>query len=99
MGNRNARIKSTMLGLEDHGCFTLMLNLDYGGAMQGAGWYIPGAKKGIEAIEEILHVVGVNTWEEIPGKYIRVKRDAGVVKAIGNMLEERWMNFEYFFKE
>lgn len=36
---RNAKIRHTMLGIEDHGIFTFVLDLDYGGSGQGAGMY------------------------------------------------------------
>ena len=39
----NARIRSTTLGVEDHGIFTAWLNLDYGGSGQGfGGWALDG---------------------------------------------------------
>ncbi len=35
----NARIDSTMLGIEGHGIMTCMIGLDYGGSHQGFGGY------------------------------------------------------------
>lgn len=34
-----AKIESTFLGIEDHGIFTFMLNLDFGSSGQSAGTY------------------------------------------------------------
>jgi len=33
---KNAKITHTFLGFEDHDCFTFILELDYGGSVQGA---------------------------------------------------------------
>jgi len=106
---KNAKIDGTFLGVEDHGIFTFYLYLSYGGAGQGAGGYgldsydektnkRVGYKRGIQLIMEILKVVGVNTWEELKGKHIRVKADMGRVYEIGNFLKDDWLNFEEFFK-
>lgn len=106
---KNAKIKSTMLGVEDHGIMSFYLHLDYGGAGQGAGGYALdeyskgqekriGAPFGIELIRSILDVVGVETWEDLPGKYIRARADHGKVYAIGNMLNNTWLDFGIFFE-
>lgn len=108
---QNAKIKSTFLGMEDHGIWTFSLNLDYGSAGQSAeGFCLDeprhknekfigrfGTSKGMQAIMEICKVVGVDSWEELPNKYIRVKANYEKVYAIGNMLEDKWMDFEKFF--
>lgn len=104
---QNAKITGTMLGFEDHGIFTFMISLDYGGSGQGAGGYAldgwdektksrKGWKFGIDFISRILAVVGVETWESLPGKSIRVKSDFNKVLAIGNFLEENWLDFDEF---
>lgn len=68
---QNGKIESTMLGREDHGIMTFMLQIDYGGSGQGVGGY------GVAIISRILEVVDVMTWEELPGKHIRViKQDS-----------------------
>lgn len=104
----NARISSTMLGIEDHGIMTFMISLDYGGMAQGYGGYAmdsynPTTKKrigssfGIEAIRFILETVGVDRWENLLGKYVRVERgdNYGKIIAIGNIIEDKWCNMEY----
>ena len=96
---KNAKIKSTFLGIEDHGIFTFFLNLDYGNSGQSAGGYGLGefAEK---LIKRILMVCGVDSWEELSGKLIRVKADHGQVYEIGNILTTSlWLNFQKFFKE
>ncbi len=104
----NGKILSTTLGYEDHGIFTFCLHLDFGGSGQGAGSYAldsyrkdlgkrVGTASGMDMIIAILNTVGVETWEELKGKYIRVKHDGERVHAIGNLLEEKWLNFPDFY--
>lgn len=95
METKNAKIKSTYLGLEDHGLFTCFLNLDYGGSFQGFGGHsLTHPKYGVEYLGRVLKTVGVDRWEELPGKVIRVKADHGAVYAIGHIIEDRWFNPE-----
>ena len=100
---KNAKIVSTMLGREDHGIFTFMLNLRYnGGSGQGAGGICLGGDK-VDSIcgpmiARILEVVGVMTWEELPGQPIRVKAEQAKVHAIGHYLDDKWINFAAFAK-
>ena len=109
MEARNAIITNTMLGYEDHGLFTFMLYLDYGGSGQGAGgyaldsWYEQKKKRvgwayGIDVIARIMQVVGVEKWEDLKGKHIRARSDWGKVHAIGNFLKDDWMEFDHFFQ-
>lgn len=109
----NAKIDWTMLGNEDHGLFTCQLGLDYGGVHQGFGGYsldqyikeqdarkdIVGA--GTEFIKQILWVVGVDKWEDLKGKVVRVERKEGWngnVIGIGNVLEDKWFKPKEWFK-
>ena len=108
---KNAKITGTMLGREDHGIMTFMIEIEFGGCCCGIGgyaldWYDNNlnqrvfAAKGLEAISNIMQVVGVSQWEDLPGKYIRIK-DNGWGKAIdeiGNLMDEKWFNLREFFK-
>lgn len=80
---KNAQIVGVSLSMADHGCLTygLVLEFDgcgcvYGGYCIGKGYI--GAKqfsascKGLEAMMRIMDVVGVERWEDLEGKYIRV---------------------------
>lgn len=84
----NAKISGTMLGFEDHGVFTCLLFLDFGGVSQGFGGYYLSYHT--DMLEQILKVVGVSTWEELKGKYLRVERDRSIIKRIGHITEDRW---------
>jgi hypothetical protein len=105
---KNAIIESTSLGLEDHGFLTFCLYLNYGGSGQGAGnralsyfkrdsnerSFFQGTGR---LIWEILDVVGVERWEDLPGKHIRVIASWGTIDAIGNILDDKWLHFSEFF--
>lgn len=100
----NARIKSTMIGYEDHGIMTAYLMLEYDGCGQGFGGYgldEPGLDGGDRMptiycgafIQEVLKAVGVSKWEDLPGKIIRVKKKDkwnGSILAVGNVIEDKW---------
>lgn len=101
METHNAKIESTMLGYEDHGIMTSYLHLKYSGFGQGFGGYclddysdelkerIPTEAAG-EWIKEILTVVGVEKWEDLTGKHIRLMVENGRIIKIGNLMEEKW---------
>jgi hypothetical protein len=98
-----------MLGIEDHGILTYMIDLDYGGSGQGAGGYAmdtpvheDGKFKGrvgtsllAEHLLRIFKVVGVNKWEDLPGKYIRVKATNSGVQSIGHALKDTWFDLNF----
>ena len=53
----------------------------------------------MEAISKILDVVGVDKWEDLPGKHIRFE-DAGwgsTVTKIGNIITDKWFDMREFF--
>lgn len=104
----NARIESTMLGIEDHGIMTFMITLKYGdsSSCQGYGGYAfdsynketkkrVGSAFGIEAIRSLLEAVGVTNWEDLKGKYVRVQREegwSGKIYSVGHIVEPKWCN-------
>jgi len=107
---KNAIIEKTTLGKEDHGIMTAFLTLNYGGSGQGFGGYSfdrydkkqkrrIGSSYGCEFIMRVLKVVGVNNWEDLEGKHIRVKADSGKVYAIGNIIEDEWFSPEDLYEE
>ncbi len=78
-----ARIRSTCLGIEDHGFLTFYLQLDYaepgekiGGESQGFGGYgmwteKHGGTKGCgEMIARVLLAAGTEDWEHLPGRLV-----------------------------
>lgn len=103
---KNAKIESTMLGVEAHGILTCYLTLNYAdSSYQTFGGYAldevielngefshrEGSKLGMKFLEHTLKVVGVDTWEELKGNHIRVSINNGIIHAIGNLLEDKWL--------
>ncbi|HEL1668972.1 TPA: hypothetical protein U1157_001208 [Streptococcus suis] len=108
----NVKITKTFLGREDHGILTCYLTVEgYGFGVSIGGYcldkYDERKKKRVafyksfELIDRILEVVGVSTWEDLPGKHIRIESDGfGCrVMKIGNLIKDDWLDFDTFFKE
>lgn len=107
---RNFKISATHLGYESHGIFTAYLTLQSAGfGISVVGYALDEfidtkriiTKKGAELIPRILDVVGVETWEQLAGQYIRVE-DNGIgesISKIGNLIEDNWLDFDRFLKE
>ena len=108
---RNAQITSTMLGREDHGIMTFMIFVKFNDCVGGIGGYCLDYYdkntqtrvfyvKNMEVISKILDIVGVDTWEDLPGKYIRIKDNGlgSIIEEIGNLMEEKWFNLREFFE-
>jgi hypothetical protein len=98
MSERNARIKSVSLGVEDHGILTAFLHLDYGGSSQGFGGYCldaKGANYCAAFIRGCLDTLGLEEWSRLPGTVIRVRGGDGpglgtTIEAIGHAIDDRW---------
>lgn len=102
----NAQITSTMLGIEDHGIMTFSLGVKWQGCGQSFGGYTLDGKggeighaKSIIAIRRVIETVGVEKWEDIKGKYVRLKKvdNFGPIIAIGNIIDDKWFSLEEFF--
>ena len=114
MFKENAKIISTMLGIEDHGIFTLCVTVDYGGgSCQGVGgysldWhddnldYRPSDGKAIAFIRKFIEVAGVDMWEDLNGSHVRVIKDCEGLnsKAIGiqNITTDNSLIFKDFWE-
>ena len=107
---RNALITNVSLTMEDHGVLCYYLTLDmggagcsYGGRVIGKGYLgadtFEGFSKGTEALMRIMDVVGVERWEDIKGKYVRVVDNGlgNVVDKIGNIIYDKWFSQKDFF--
>lgn len=110
----NAEITNVSLNMKDLGCLTLSITLKgagwgvvYGGYCLGKGYlganddYFNGSAKGMEAIMRIMDVVGVEVLEDMKGKYVRIanKGWGSSVKIIGNVISDKWFDYESFFSE
>lgn len=108
----NALITNVDLSMEDHGCLTLSITLNggswgvvYGGYCLGKGYlgakddYFSGSAAGMESIIRIMDVVGVERFQNLKNKYVRVatKGLGHSVNIIGNILKDQWFDIETFF--
>lgn len=107
---KNAKIDSTMLGREDHGIMTFMIYISADWINCGVGGYCLDEfnsatqtrvfrAESMEAISKVLEVVGVDKWEDLPGKYIRFEDNGWgtAVTKIGNIIKDKWFDLKEFF--
>lgn len=94
METENAIISKTMLGFEDHGILTAFVSLKYDGGSQRFGGRVLKGKYCAEFITRILETVGVKTWEELPGKLVRVVHTNSSVYEIQHIIEDKKFNPE-----
>ena len=110
----NALIKNVDLSMADHGCLTLAMTLEgsgwgvvYGGYCLGKGYlgadddFFDGSAAGMEYLMRIMDTVGVEKFQDLRGKYIRVatKGLGSSVKIIGNIIHDKWFDAETFFED
>lgn len=109
----NARITSTSITMKDHGSLTFWVFLEgcgwgvgFGGYCIGHGYL--GSKDfkaengdGLEAMMRIMDVVGVDSWEDLNGKYVRCELEGwgGKCVKIGNIITDKWFDMPTFFEE
>lgn len=93
----NSIIEYTVLG-GDYGYMSYVLGLKTPTGCQGFGTY-DLRFFGIETIERILNVVGVDNWEDLVGKHVRFERDHAGISKIGHILEDRWYDPEQHAKQ
>jgi hypothetical protein len=110
----NALIENVDLSMADHGCLTLEMTLKgygwgvvYGGYCLGRGYlgaddhFFLGSADGMEYLIRIMDTVGVERFQNLKGKYVRVAtKDWGSsVKIIGNIIKDQWFDAETFFAD
>lgn len=110
----NALITNVDLSMADHGCLTLAMTLEgsgwgvvYGGYCLGKGYlgadddFFDGSADGMEYLIRIMDTVGVEKFQDLKGKYVRVaaKGRGSSVKIIGNIIKDKWFDAETFFAD
>jgi len=95
MIQRNALVKSATIDVDDHGCLTAWVHLDYGDSRQGFGGYmlyVPKRENDSTGkfLWRVMEVVGVSSWSDLCGKVIRVRSDGQSIISIGNAIEDKW---------
>ena len=108
----NAKITRTSLTMADHGCLTYWLFVEGSGWGCGIGGYAIGRGYldadtfdgvngyGIESMMRIMDTVGVDRWEDLPGKYIRVETEGwgSSIHKIDNLISPKWFDLKEFFE-
>ena len=84
----NGTIKSTLI-TRSHNIPTCMLNIDLGNSGQGFGGHSL-EYYGVDYLFKIMDVVGVNAWEDLKGKHVRVRSENGLLVAIGHIIKDVW---------
>ena len=106
----NAIIKSARITIDRGFVLSAWVDLDYGGSGQSFGGFVLGgvgdatcAKHkeqpniAAEFIVGVMQAGDVESWHDLPGKTIRVRRSepgvSGMIVAIGHIVrEDRWFN-------
>jgi len=97
---RNAVIKRTEIGMDDHEIFTAYLVLDMGGVFGKFGGYelysTATRDKNFAGLffTRVMETVGVTYWDALVGKAVRalVDEERKQVDAIGNIINEIWFH-------
>lgn len=104
---KNAVIESARLTFADRGILECWLMLDYGGSGQGFGGYALYLPKSYDHhtllshaghfIYRVMQVAGVEDWDNLVGRTIRVRASHNRVHAIGHIVKNDWFDPEEDF--
>ena len=108
----NAKITKTSLGKEDHGILTAYVYLEGAGWGCGFGGYAfdewdkveqrrkPNAY-GLAFILRVMEIADVESWEKLPGTFIRVDTEGwgGKIVRIGHLMKDEWFDPKELAKE
>lgn len=108
----NAKITNVSMTMRDHGVLTIYLTVEGAGWGCNVGGYVigkgylgaekfEGSAKGVEAMMRIMDTVGVDRWEDLTGKYVRIESEGwgGTIHKIGNIIKDKWFDMKEFFSE
>jgi len=105
---KNAIITSVRITSEDHGQLSAWIILDYGGSGQGFGgyplyWPKDSTNHNLLStaghfISRVMEIAGVENWNNLPGKAIRVNGDCCTIKSIGHITKNDWFTPSEDFK-
>ena len=108
----NAEITDVTISMADHGCLTFDLfiktanfEVAVGGYCNGHGYlnsdYWDSSGTFGVALMKIMDTVGVERWEDLKGKHIRIVDDGwgSKITKIGHFMNDKWFDLAEFFKE
>jgi len=104
----NAKIVKTTLGFEDHGILTFFIECEFeqGSRQSFGGFRLDAPSKnedgwvghafGIACVRKVIDTVGVDKWEDLKGRYLRIKKSGynGPIEEIANIMEDNWLNLK-----
>lgn len=85
----NAKVKFTQSGVNEDGK-TLLVQIGFE-LPEGKTAMTPRFRFTPEVMMNILNVLEVRNWEELPKKYARVAMVGDRISMIGNILNEKWV--------
>lgn len=100
----NGIIIDTYLGISPIGRFTFKISVKCERKIVTIGEYIMDEKgengefkipnKTLDIILQIMGVIGVERWEDLKGKYVRINDNewGETSEIIGNIVEDKWYN-------
>ena len=107
---KNAKIEHVSITMADHGCLTFYITLNggcwgcnFGGYCIGNGYLgsdtFSASAEGLEAMMRIMDTVGVEKWEDLEGKYIRIVDNGwgSTITKIGHITDDKWFDINEFF--
>lgn len=102
---RNAIIKKTTLGYEDHGILTFWLHCEGDGWGCGFGGFALDAYDkatdrrvstafGAACISAVLQTLELDCWEKLPGTAVRVDTEGlgGRIRRLGHLIKDQWLD-------
>lgn len=106
---KNAVIESVRLTFAERGILECWLTLSYGGSGQGFGGYALYLPKSYDHhtllshaghfIYRVMQVAGVEDWDKLVGRTIRVRASHSRVHAIGHIIKDDWFDPEQDFSK
>ena len=106
---KNAIIRKAVITAEDHGLLSAWLDLDFGHTGQGFGGYALYLPKSFNHHEiksvaghfiwRCMEIADAMDWSKMIGKTVRVRREEGLIKAIGHIIKDDWFCPSEDFKE
>ena len=103
----NAKITSADIFIEDHDILTFMIGIESsaGWSTNIGGFYLDWTDKEdrripapytSSVIRAILETVGVSSWSDLAGKYIRIDDNDSPITKFANLMKDNWIDIRDF---